>query len=237
MRRYLWLALIFISGVSGLIYEVVWHRYLAILLGAQARATAVVLAIFLGGISLGYASFGKWSRTKSWNLLRVYSFIELGLGLWAILFPFLFKVAEPLTSKFYVWFGIKSLFIDVFMSVLLIGFPTFLMGGTLPLLTQALAEDFQKASKTHAMIYGINTVGACFGCLLAGYFLIPTYGLIGAVQLAAGGNLLVALVSYFHLSRFASVRTVKEIKNKSWVNLTPLTKPFCYWDSYLAFIF
>jgi spermidine synthase len=56
--------LIFLSGSSSLIYQVVWQRYLSILLGAQARATAVVLAIFMGGIGLGYAAFGRWSRHK-----------------------------------------------------------------------------------------------------------------------------------------------------------------------------
>ena len=66
--------LIFLSGMSGLIYEVVWHRYLATLIGAQARATSIVLAIFLGGISLGYALFGKWSKEKSWNLLKAVSY-------------------------------------------------------------------------------------------------------------------------------------------------------------------
>ena len=220
MRRFLWFTLIFLSGLSGLIYEVVWHRYLAILLGAQARATAVVLAIFLGGISLGYAAFGRWSQTKSWNLLRTYSFVELALGFWAVLFPLFFKIAQPVTSTFYAWFVVKSLFIDIFMSTLLIGFPTFLMGGTLPLLTQGLAEDLDKASKTHAMIYGVNTVGACFGCLLAGYVLIPGLGLWGTVQIAAGGNFLVSVVAYFYLSRSFTVRTAKEIKK---TKLTPLT--------------
>ncbi len=228
MRRFLWLGLIFISGMSGLIYEVVWHRYLAILLGAQARATAVVLAIFLGGISVGYACFGRWSKTKSWNLLRVYAVVELALGAWAMLFPLLFKVAEPLTSHFYAWFGVNSLFIDIFMSVALIGFPTFLMGGTLPLLTQGLAEDLEKASKTHAMIYGINTVGACFGCLMAGYALIPWIGLVGSVQVAAGGNLLVAAVAYFYLASLSKARPVKESKRQKSVPFSAYHKALLF---------
>ena len=46
--------MVFLSGAAGLIYQVVWHRYLAILLGAQARATVTVLALFLGGLAVGY---------------------------------------------------------------------------------------------------------------------------------------------------------------------------------------
>src|SRR5688572_7395351 len=83
--------LIFLSGAAGLSYQVVWHKYLSILLGAQARATAIVLAIFLGGISAGYHVFGNWTRTKRWNLLLVYALVEVGLGAWALLFPWLFR--------------------------------------------------------------------------------------------------------------------------------------------------
>ena len=48
------IAITFLSGAAGLIYQVVWHRYMAILLGAQARATVAVLALFLGGLAAGY---------------------------------------------------------------------------------------------------------------------------------------------------------------------------------------
>jgi spermidine synthase len=199
MNSFLFYTLIFLSGCSGLIYEVVWHRYLAILLGAQARATAIVLAIFLGGISVGYATFGRWSRYKRWNLFKAYAMVELGLGLWAMLFPLLFRGALPTTAVLYGVFGVNSLLIDIFVAVVLIGFPTFLMGGTLPLLTQALSKDLKGASQTHARIYGTNTLGACFGCLLAGYVLIPNSGLQVATWVGGVFNLItcVVVVAYF----------------------------------------
>jgi predicted membrane-bound spermidine synthase len=42
------------TGFSGLVYEVAWQKYLATLLGSQGEATAAILAIFLGGLSVGY---------------------------------------------------------------------------------------------------------------------------------------------------------------------------------------
>ncbi len=203
VSRGLLFAMVFASGAAGLIYQVVWHRYLTILLGAQARATAVVLAIFLGGISSGYLVFGRWTRWKKWNLLKVYALVELGLAIWAFFFPFAFGLAFPLTSKLYSWFGVQSLAIDVLVSVLLIGFPTFLMGGTLPLLTQGLARDLDEASQVHARIYGFNTVGACFGSLLAGYLLIPNFGLPTTGALAGTVNLLIAGLAYAFYARFS----------------------------------
>ncbi len=59
MTRLTALFLTVLTGFSGLVYEVTWQKYLATLLGSQAEATAAVLAIFLGGLSAGYAIFGR----------------------------------------------------------------------------------------------------------------------------------------------------------------------------------
>jgi predicted membrane-bound spermidine synthase len=61
MVRALALLLTAFTGFSGLVYEVTWQKYLATLLGSHSEATAAVLAIFLGGLSLGYALFGRVS--------------------------------------------------------------------------------------------------------------------------------------------------------------------------------
>jgi hypothetical protein len=45
------LILTLLTGFSGLVYEVVWEKYLATLLGSHSEATAAILAIFLGGLS------------------------------------------------------------------------------------------------------------------------------------------------------------------------------------------
>jgi spermidine synthase len=191
--EYLIYGLVFFSGFSGLVYEVVWHRYLGVLLGAQARATCIVLAIFLGGLGWGYYAFGKWSRTRSWNLVRAYAIVELGIGVWALLFPFLFHYALPFTSSLYHSLGVNNLAIDFLISAALIFIPTFLMGGTLPLLTQALSQDVESASRTHAKIYGFNTLGACLGCALAGYVLIPSTTLPHVLMIGGLVNLIVAV--------------------------------------------
>ena len=51
--------IVFLTGAAGLIYQVTWHRYLGRLLGCDTIATAVILATFLGGLSLGYVLCGR----------------------------------------------------------------------------------------------------------------------------------------------------------------------------------
>ena len=221
--------LIFSSGAAGLIYQVAWHKYLAILLGAQARATAIVLAIFLGGISLGYWFFGRWSRWKPWNLLVVFCFVEVILGAWAFIFPSLFKASLWMSSSLYGIVGVNSILIDIFFSILLIGIPTFLMGGTLPLLTQGLSENLDEASQTHARIYGFNTVGACFGCLLAGYVLVPLTDLGFTVTIAGLIDTFVGLMVYYLFARYGQPQTVVLSEEKQTAPFASTLLKLLFW--------
>ncbi|MBW1844771.1 MAG: spermine synthase, partial [Deltaproteobacteria bacterium] len=99
MIRLVALLLTVLTGFSGLVYEVAWQKYLATLLGSHGEATAAVLAIFLGGLSLGYALFGRATRwlversrlrSRRVRLLYFYAIVEAGIGLYALLFPSLF---------------------------------------------------------------------------------------------------------------------------------------------------
>ena len=64
MIRLLVLLLTALTGFSALVYEVTWQRYLATLLGSHSEATAAVLAIFLGGMAVGYEAFGRVTRVE-----------------------------------------------------------------------------------------------------------------------------------------------------------------------------
>lgn len=86
------LATTLLTGFTGLVYEVTWQRYLANLLGSQAKSTTLVLAVFLGGLSAGYLIFGKISRGRSARqLVSLCGMAEMGIGVWAFLFPILYQ--------------------------------------------------------------------------------------------------------------------------------------------------
>ena len=106
MVRALALVLTFATGVSGLVYEVAWQRYLATLLGSHSEATAAVLAIFLGGLSLGYSLFGAATarrverarrESRAPRLLVFYGGVEAAIGVYAMVFPWLFEGAQAVS--------------------------------------------------------------------------------------------------------------------------------------------
>jgi spermidine synthase len=187
-----------LTGAAGLVYEIVWQRYLMILLGSQAESVATVLGVFLGCLALGYAVFGHVARgiTSSpqgarARLLSAYALAEAGIGAYAWLFPALFSIVHSLTLAAPA--GVEGFSFDVLASALLIAPPTILMGATIPLLTQALPSERAESTRIHAWVYGLNAVGACVGALAAGFLVIPRLGLDGSMGAAGAVNLASAL--------------------------------------------
>jgi spermidine synthase len=187
-----------LTGFSGLVYEIAWQKYLQTLLGSHSEATAAVLGIFLGGLSLGYLLFGAVTRRvlraggSGAELLLMYGVVECAIGVHAFLFPQLFSLVTEASIRVPDLAAGAAFSFDVVLTALLIGPATVLMGGTIPVLTQALASSLRDATRIHALIYATNTAGAFAGALAAGYVLIPYYGVqlvvlaMGVVNLSAG---------------------------------------------------
>jgi len=138
----------FLTGATGLIYEVLWARMLGLVFGGTTLAVSTVLAAFMGGLALGSALAGRWgSRVK--RPVRAYGLLEIGIALYALAVPFLFSVVDNLYAviwqQFHPSFFVFSLWRFVLSCVMLL-LPTTLMGATLPLLSAALLRSAGPAS-------------------------------------------------------------------------------------------
>jgi spermidine synthase len=201
MTRAVALLLTLLTGFSGLVYEITWQKYLATLLGSHSEATAAVLGLYLGGLAAGYALFGWVARRtveraehegRPPALLLIYGLAEMGIGGFAFAFPLLFGAVQRVSVWVPAGHEAASFAFDVVLCLLLLAPPTILMGGTIPLLTQALTRGLADATRIHAFVYAFNTAGAFAGSLAAGFVLIHWLGLdgvlwaMGAVNLFAG---------------------------------------------------
>jgi spermidine synthase len=190
--------LFFLSGALGLGYELVWIRKAALVVGASQIALSTVLTAFFLGLGLGSYAVGRWLRSRRWSPLFVYGLFEAAIGLFALAFPLLFRGLEGLYGAAYPLFAESAagLFALRFTLLFLLFLPpTFLMGGTLPLLLDGLvAEDRSIGSRT-SFLYGVNILGAVAGVLATGYFAIPILGMNGTSLAGGAGNLAIGAVA------------------------------------------
>lgn len=191
------LALLFVSGLCGLVYEVLWLRYLTLLVGSTTAACAVVLSVFMGGLAVGNLVIGHLAD-KCTNRLRLYGSLELLIALVCVTFPLVWRFASWLYSEGAIMWADAPVAVSALrlaLSGLIVFFPTFLMGGTLPVLARHLAGSAAEVRRRVALLYYANSLGAVAGCLLAGFVLIRALGMAMTNTVAAVTNALVGMTA------------------------------------------
>ena len=191
-----------LSGISGLIYEVVWTRMLTYVFGGTTLAVSTVLTAFLGGLAAGSYFGGKFIDRYKKPLLA-YGLLELGIGIYGLLVPTIFSdnFLSPIWQNVVQMFeGVQfiSYLVRFLISVSLLAIPTFFMGATLPVLSRYLTNVRSDITSFNVgALYTINTVGAVFGAFLSGFIFLPTVGVTSTVYIAAALNLILAAAVVF----------------------------------------
>jgi spermidine synthase len=201
--------LFFLSGLSGLIYQVVWVRMFGNVFGNTIYSASIVVAVFMLGLGVGSYTVGRWADRRylqqqadaggSQNvLLRAYGHFELAiaaLGLCiALVLPHLGSLSASVSA--YVrepsgWYALSawSYVARAAIAVGLLAPITLLMGGTLTLLIRHLVrEDLTAGGWRIALLYGVNTAGAAVGAILTDFSLVPAFGLLGTQGVAVFSN-------------------------------------------------
>ena len=188
------LALFFLSGACGLIYEVAWTRMLTFVFGSTVLSVSTVLAAFMAGLALGSFSFGRLIDRRG-DALKVYAYLEGGIGLFGLLLPTLLKGLSPLYVGMSHLLGDSYTMLSLARFVLcfaLLVIPTTMMGGTLPVLSKFFVHRRAALGWNVGVLYAINTFGAVIGCFSSGFLLIGVLGVVETVYVAALTNLFVA---------------------------------------------
>lgn len=203
MRRTTILILFFLTGVSGLIYQVAWVRQATLVFGVSVYAYSVVLAAFMGGLALGSYWLGRKADHTS-APLRLFALLQIGIAVFGALSPFFLTSLMPLYASLSHGFTVGSPLITglrALFSILVLTPPTILMGATLPLLARVVATRPNRIGSDVGLLYAADTLGAALGCALTGLFLLRTLGTRETIFLAAALNLLAAALVYFFVPK------------------------------------
>ena len=189
--------LFFLSGAAALAYEVVWVKLLTLQFGSAAWSISTVVASFMAGLGAGGAWAGR-RADRIWRPLRAYALLELGIALFGVVsVPLLRNMAGVLDPLYHLTDGYFALYLllQFLLSFAMMAVPTFLMGASLPLLIVAVSEE-AAFRRSVALFYGINTLGAAVGTLVAGLVLMPVLGISDTVWVAVAAGVLVAAGGY-----------------------------------------
>jgi spermidine synthase len=186
--------LFFCSGISAIIYQVIWQRVLFSSFGTNIEAITIIVSVFMFGLGVGSLFGGMLSSVNSRKLLYYFIFFELCIGTFGLISIPLIKYISHFTLQ------LSSGWLPFIVFAILF-IPTLAMGATLPVLVSYLFREKKSVGDTVSSLYYINTLGSAIGSVLTVTVFFYFGTLKTTVYVAAGLNYLIALLMYMNIQK------------------------------------
>ncbi|HYR21427.1 MAG TPA: fused MFS/spermidine synthase [Chthoniobacterales bacterium] len=189
---------LFLSGISALVFETLWLRLSGLAFGNSIWAAALILSSFMAGLALGTAIAAS-SKLRI-RPLKFYAALEVAVALFGCTIVFALPiVGELLRPLFQTLWNHQTILLAlrVLFSFVLLLIPTTAMGLTLPVVLEDRILSHDDFGRTLGLLYGFNTLGAVAGALIGELFLIKAFGLWGTSLAAGLLNCVAAAIALF----------------------------------------
>jgi spermidine synthase len=216
------LVLFFFSGISGLVYQVLWLRILSLVFGVTVFAISTVLASFMAGLALGSYGAGRFADRLR-NPLAAYGIAEIVIGLTALVTPEAIMGLQGVYRGLHDALGGSPLLVGavrIVLAFLILLVPTSLMGATLPIVIKSSLMRSEGLSQNVSLLYAVNTFGAIVGVAGAGFFLVGSLGIRSTTNLAAAINILVGIAA-LAAARWLVAPRDQEAEARDYARATP----------------
>ena len=184
--------LFFLSGATGLVYELLWVRVLYQSFGSTIQSVTTVVAAYMGGLGLGAWLFGRRADRHA-KPAALYGWLEIAIGGFGLVSPLVLALAHRVyvgTAGALTLGSGASVALRFGLAALVLLIPTTLMGGTLPALTKGfMGAERDRLQPSLGRLYALNTLGAVVGTALAGFVLVERVGIQGSLIGTAAVNL------------------------------------------------
>lgn len=209
--RKLVLFLLFVSGFSSLMYQILFTRLFNIAFGLFIHSTVVVVGTYMLGLGLGYFLSRNF---KPNNHLLFYGYLEMLVGVYSAIVFLAFNYIDLAYTALGNFFLVKFI-----LSSLVLILPTTAMGMTIPVLVEYLkrTENRDLVDK----VYGINALGAGLGAGTTSVLFINLFGLGTTFAVAFLLNLIVLIstiiITKSYVPSFEITKSSFSAVNTGWV--------------------
>ncbi len=176
---------LFLSGICGISYEVVYARLLSNLFGNHLIIYSSILVTFLFGIAIG-SKFAHRFNTRLWA-------VEFLIGIYAYLLISNIAAIDHLLYN-YLSGLVNNLYFSGFISLLLLLIPATLIGASVPLFTSILKQLNLKSN--FSLVYLFYNLAGALTAIIIELYLLRLYGLKSSITILSTINIVVALLLY-----------------------------------------
>jgi len=187
------LAAAFLSGLFMITLEIVWFRFLLLFFPSSALIFSIMLAVVLLGISAGGIVAAFWFRKeKTGSAKLLLSLLAAAAGLSIVVTYSTFNAGVEVLRD------APDILKAVGLSLFLMLPASIASGAFFTVLGHALHQEQGREIRTVGLLAAANTFGGMCGGLLAGFYLIPRWGMERSYFLLVSGYGIVALVIAMH---------------------------------------
>ena len=191
----------FISGITALVYEIIWTRQLTLVFGHTVYSVSIVLSAFMAGLGFGSYVWGHWidratAEKEKTPPLLMYGRIEILIFAASAVLSLIFSEFDGVYAWMHRWLPESPVLFNVFKAVLaflMMFIPATFMGATLPIISKYYVTDNTRLGTQIGYLYSINTLGAAVGCVLTGFIFISTFGVLQTALFASCANLIIGI--------------------------------------------
>lgn len=187
-------------GLFSLAYEILWTRLFLLFLGNTTYAFALILSAFLIGLAAGGAQYARIVKPEL-NEKEFFVTLTTLMALTVLAtVPFYDRLAKIFLAAHQIaderWWLLSLLSYVIVLAV--IAAPAVLSGALLPAAVAIIDPGKVHTGEGVGVVVLANTVGAVLGSLLAGFVLIPLFGVQNSFRFLAVANLCLGFYLYLH---------------------------------------
>ncbi len=192
--KYITAFLFFGSGFAALGYEVLWMRFLSLIIHNTVYTYTVMLAVLLTGIVIGsiiIAFFGDRIKRKALvfgSLQMLYAFFVLGVLL-----------QRP--ERWQRVIDTQNLYLILLIASIIMLLPAVFSGISFPLVIRMMIDTPERTGTEVGIMSAVNTFGGIAGSLLTGFLFLTLLGLHKSILLLTGINLAIGFVAVIFLEK------------------------------------
>ncbi len=198
-----------VSGFVALVYEVIWTRILAMVLGPTTYAFSAMLVAFIAGLAIGAAvAAALLPRTRhpgAWLGVALLTAAAAALAAALAVDRLPLLMASAVTGPDTTFGSVMALQVGLGIAMLL---PmTIALGAAFPLAIAHVSPGVREVAREVGIVYAANTVGAIAGALAGSFVLVPALGLQMSLRVSAAVTCITgAVVCWRTLPRRAARR-------------------------------
>lgn len=189
-----------ISGFLSISYLILWMKSLTFVTENNSYSFYIMLTVFFAALSIGAFFYPRF--LEKGNLVTIFAFIQLTIGVFGIITVMLIPQLPPLNNSLLLLLNGShhwswQILIHFYDAILVFLLPTILMGMTIPLICKIYLTNYEERGKTIGTIHAANISGAIGGIIVTNFLLVPYVGLQKSITFLALINFLVGLVILF----------------------------------------